>query len=73
MTLIHFRRVQERDINVVQEELVGKCRMMKLASGELRSLEKTERRLRKQERLDDLIELKREKKQLVTCLLLFRM
>jgi hypothetical protein len=57
-TLINFKVNQARDIRVVQEELVGKCRGVRVVTGELRSLEKLEKRLRREERFDELVGVK---------------
>ena len=64
-TLINFKVNQAKDIRVVQEELVGKCRGVRVVTGELRSLEKLEKRLRREERFDELVGVKREMKKVV--------
>lgn len=64
-TLINFKVNQARDIRVVQEELVGKCRGVRVVTGELRSLEKLEKRLRREERFDELVGVKREMEKVV--------
>ena len=65
VTLIHFKKLQEHDIRMVQEELVQKCKTLKVSSGEIKSLEKKEKRLKEQERFGELMELKKQKKVLV--------